>query len=315
MQTTDHLIDALARVQDNVITRDDVLRCGGTDSLIANRLARGLWQPLQAGVYLAGSAPPTWHQLVRAAVAAAGEEAVVSHRAALLLWGLDGIAGAPPEIVVPFNGDPDPLGVVVHRSRRIEPASIVDGIPVTSVERTLLECAAMLPPVVIEKAFACAWRRNLTSPQKSRLYLEHHGGRGRHGTRLFRDTVTIYEGTLRPPGSGGEVVFLRLLRQAGVDEPVRQYEIALPDGTKATADFAWPELRKLIEFEGLESHSDSRALAYDTLREDDVRAVGWDLRRYPAHTLKVDPKGLAWRAIRFLCGNLHAGRGNTRTER
>jgi hypothetical protein len=301
----DHLLDAVARRQDDVVSRLDVLRCGGSDRLIANRVARGLWQPMQAGVYLNGSAPPTWSQLLRAAVVAAGQDAEASHRAALLHWNLDGIVTAPLEVVVPHNGEPDPVGVVVHRSRRIEPASIVRGIRVTSVERTLLESATLVPRIATEKAFACAWRRGLTTPAKARLYLDHHGGKGRRGTTRLREVVDLYEGTGRPPGSGGEVAFLRNLRRAGIEEPVRQFVIDLGGGRKATVDFAWPLRCKLIEFEGLDSHSDSRALAHDTLREDDIRSIGWDLRRYAAHTLAADPDGLANRVIRFLGGNLH----------
>jgi very-short-patch-repair endonuclease len=315
MHELDHALDEIARRNDDVLTRADVLAAGGTDRTIENRLARGLWQPLQAGVYLVGSAPPTWTQLLRAGVAAGGEGTLVSHRAALLQWRLDGLVATPPELVVPYNGRPTPVGVIVHRSRRIEPASIVDGIPTTSVERALLESAPLVPPVVTEKAFAAAWRRGLTTPAKCERYLEEHGGRGRAGVTRLREVVAIYAAGGRAPGSGGEVAFLRHLRAAGIEEPMRQFEIALPDGSVAVADFAWPERRKLIEFEGLESHSDSRALAYDTLREDEVRTAGWDLRRFAAHTLHADPTGLARRAHRFLSTHVHPSRGQAFTER
>ena len=87
MSTIDLRIDALARVQDNVISRRQVLDAGGTDEHIANRLARGLWQPLQAGVYLVGSAPPTWAQSLRAGLLAAGPGAeVANHRATSSVW-------------------------------------------------------------------------------------------------------------------------------------------------------------------------------------------------------------------------------------
>lgn len=300
MDGLDRQIAAVAATKDNVVTRADVLACGGTDRAIEIRLYAGRWQQLHPGVYLVAAAPPTWSQRVRAAVAAAGDSAQASHRCGIVVWGADGLRMAPVELVVPYDDRPEPRGTIVHRSRRIEPASVVNGIIVTSIERTLLESATCTPPVVTEKAFAWAWRRNLTSPEKCERYLEHHGGKGRSGTRRLREVVALYAATGRPPGSDGEVVFLRCLREAGIEEPERQVVIDLPGGAKAIADFGWRRRRKLIEFVGLEVHADSRAHAHDTLREDDIWAAGWELRRFAPETLRRNPEDVARRVIRFL---------------
>src|SRR5687768_13690238 len=106
MDRIDQLIDAIARRQDNLVGRAQVLAVGGTDRLIANRIERGLWQPAQAGVYLVASAPPTWVQQLRAAVMAAGPDAEASRRSAIVRWGMSGIASAPVEITVPHSGPP-----------------------------------------------------------------------------------------------------------------------------------------------------------------------------------------------------------------
>jgi very-short-patch-repair endonuclease len=177
----------------------------------------------------------------------------------------------------------------------------VAGIECSSVERALLESSALVPQVVIEKALSAAWRRGLTSPAKCDRYLEHHAGKGRRGVTRFRAVVELYLGTARAPGSDGEVAFLRALRDAGIEEPTRQFTVTLPDGSKATVDFAWLERRKLIEFVGLEVHADSRAHAADTLREDDIiTATGFQLRRFAPETLRANPDEVARRVIRFL---------------
>lgn len=300
MHELEHALQALAATTDDVVDRPQLLEIGWTDRTIHRALAARWIRQLHAGVYVVGAAPPTWRQTVRAGVRAAGADAEAGYRCALVLWGLDGLKAAPVEVVVPYDDRPVPRGVIVHRSRRIEPASVLDGIPVTSVERSLLESAAVVPPVVTEKAFSSAWRRNLTSPAKCELYLQHHAGKGRRGVRQFREVVELYLGGGRPPGSSGEVAFLRELRAAGIEEPVRQFRIELPDGSVATADFAWPLRRKVIEFVGLEVHADSRAHAHDTLREDDIKAVGWELRRFAPETLRRQPEEVARRVIRFL---------------
>lgn len=302
MYELDFRIIAAARRTDSVLDRATVHSLGATDQIIRDRLRRGQWLGLQRGVYLIGIGPPTWRQRLRAAVAAAGPGAEVSHRAAVVLRGFDGMRTAPVELVVPFNGEPTPRGAIVHRSRRVERPSVVDGMVVTGIERMLLEVGAVAPAVVVEKAFSCAWRRNLTSPAKCRHYLEHHGGRGRHGTCTFRRVIDLYEGTGKAPGSDGEVAFLRLLRAAGIEEPVRQLLLDLPGGGKASVDFAWPDRRKLVEFVGLEVHADSRAHDDDTLREDDLKSLGWELRRFAPHSLATRPDDVARRVIRFLRG-------------
>ena len=301
MAATDQRIDATARVQDNVISRRQVLDVGGSDKLIAIRLARGLWQPLQAGVYLLGSAPPTWPQLLRAAVFAGGPGTEATHRAAILRWGLDGLASAPVEITMPFGRLAVPELVIVHRSRRIEEPSYVGGIPTSSVERSLLEVGSVCSAIVVEKAAASAFRLGRTSPGKVEAYLRDHAGKGRRGVTKLRRAMELYQDRGRPPGSGGEVAFLRELRLAGIEEPERQVTIALPGGGKATVDFAWPARRKALEFVGWWTHSDPRRQDDDTWREDDIRAVGWDLRRVAPWSLTHRPEALAASVLRFLC--------------
>ena len=314
MPSLDHILDAIARRQDNVISRTQVLLAGGSDELIATRIRRGLWQPLHAGVYLVGSAPPTWAQQLRAAVTAAGPDAQVSHRAAILHWGMSGITSAPVEIVAPHSDRPMPEGVVLHRSRRSEEPVLVGGIPTTGVERTLLELGAVCPPVVVEKAYASARRLGLTTNAKVEAYLQTHAGKGRRGVTTLRETMALFADG-RVAGSDGEVVFLRELRIAGVPAPVRQLTIDLPLGAKATLDFAWPDLWKAVEFVGWWSHSDPRAQDDDTWREDDIREAGWDLRRFAPHSLRNRPQAVAKEVRRFLGRDLRRTDANSSPER
>jgi hypothetical protein len=316
MHEIPHDLQRLAATQRNLVTRRQLAWIGWSDRRTDRAVAAGWLQTLHPGVHLLGAAAPDWSQQLLAAVWASGDDARASHRAALLVWGLDGIASAPVELEAPHGGNPVPRGAIVHRTRRIEPISVVDGIPVSSVECTLLESGTVVSQAVIEKAFSSAWRRGLTSPQKCELYLADHGGKGRRGTTMLREVVAIYSGTKRAAGSGGEVAFLRELRRFGIEEPVRQFEVVLPDGTKAVVDFAWPARRKLIEFVGLETHADARAHAHDTLREDDIlTATGWELRRFAPETLRRNPTEVARRVLRFLGASVHRSGGQMRPER
>jgi very-short-patch-repair endonuclease len=250
-------------------------------------------------VYLVGVAPPDWLGRLDAAVLAAGTGAAASHRAALVLWGLDGIGAAPLEVTVPVTHGPEPAGVIVHRSRRPVAAAVVEGIAVTGVERTLVDAAACLPPVVVEKAMESAVRRNLTTAAKIERYLDDHAGRGVRGTRVLRELMAE-----RPPGraagSGAEVELVRLLRDHGLPAPVRQYEIALPGGAVAVVDLAWPELRKVVEVDGLDAHAGAEALDHDDDRQNRLLEAGYELRRYTGRAVRRRPEAVVASISRFL---------------
>lgn len=118
MGRVDREVNDVAAHQVFLVTRDQVFGAGGSDDVIENRVAGGSWVKRHAGVYQTDSRPSSWEADLIAAVLAAGEKALVSHRAALLFWGMDGISSAPIEITVPFGNLPIPEGVVVHRTRR-----------------------------------------------------------------------------------------------------------------------------------------------------------------------------------------------------
>lgn len=143
----DAAVHELARGRDGLVTRGEVQAFGGSDGLIGQRVASGRWTCVQAGVYLVGVAPPAWRAELLAATLAAGPGSVASHRAAVVLWGLEDISAAPLEITVPFTAEPLPLRVVQHRTRRPMTIAVIDGIPVTSVERTVLDAAGCFFPV------------------------------------------------------------------------------------------------------------------------------------------------------------------------
>src|SRR5947208_5933711 len=76
----DDRVDALASTQLGILARHHVLHAGGSDHYIDTCVQRKRWQLLHPGVYLTGSAPPTWLQRQLAACWAAGPQAVASPR-------------------------------------------------------------------------------------------------------------------------------------------------------------------------------------------------------------------------------------------
>ena len=133
----------MLRDQDGVITRRQALAAGTTDDHLKRWLANGTWQRLDSGIYVAGSAPPTWAQTARGGLLWAGPGAVLGFEAALVRHRL---ARAMPEVI-----DLWVLTDSSHRRGRKHWRLHYDGLArldrswgdpaVTSVEDTLLDIA------------------------------------------------------------------------------------------------------------------------------------------------------------------------------
>ena len=99
-RTVDGRIDRLAAPQHGVVTLADIVGNGITPDQLRARLDRGSLVRLDAGVYRTIGTRRSWEQAVLAACLAAGPQALASHRAAAVLWGLID-PPTPVEIVVP----------------------------------------------------------------------------------------------------------------------------------------------------------------------------------------------------------------------
>jgi hypothetical protein len=249
-------------------------------------------------VYDLDVSPNPWVARVHAAVLAAGEEAVASHRTASMLWGLDGLSSRVIELTVPMVKGPTPRGVLVHRTRRRLPYVPVEEVPTTTVERTLLDLAALLPPIVLEKVMMSALHMRLTTPDALAVAILVQGGRGVKGTRKLRRTLALVDDGIT--GSPGEVEFMDLLRSAPIPTPVCQFEIRFPEGDHAFPDFAWPDRNKCIEVDGFDTHGTPDALERDLIRQNRLLELGWEMRRYSARRIRREPQSVIDEIVRFI---------------
>lgn len=187
----------------------------------------------------------------------------------------------------------------VHRRRvRILPEEdivYVDGLRVTGLERTVLDCARELHPrdalVVVDghlrgRALACGSDdvddpRYRSAEKEARACLLARlealkGGGARRGIKRAR---TIVEQASARAESPLESALRWVILQAGFPAPVLQMRVHAPHG-RYRVDLAWPRHRILVEADGLLKYSgqDGRALAREKVREDDLRRLGTVLR-------------------------------------
>jgi very-short-patch-repair endonuclease len=299
MRPVDGRVHQLASKQRYLVTRSQVLTLGGSDAGISRRVSSGQWQLVQPGVYQVDQRPPEWEDMVLSAVLAAGDGAVASHRAALVLWDLDGISSAPIEITAPYTHSPVPSGTIVHRTRRPAEATSMAGVPVTTIERTLLDISAVLWPLAVTKAFESAFRRRLTTVDRMFAFLKERGGRGVKGTRMARRILNNRRDDTSTD-SGAETEALYLMRRAGLPEPILQYRITTLDGETFRLDFYWALLRKAIEIDGLNAHDSADKLDNDLQRQNKLMDLGIELRRFSARRIRQHPDEFIAEVRRFL---------------
>lgn len=304
----DDRVAMVAAAQDDLIALSDVRRVGGTKDRANARVARKQWQRPQRGIYLHRGAPPSWAQAVRAAILyAAG--AVASHRSAAFLLGLD----AEPvgvELTVTQSDRPSPKGVHVYRSRRpLTRVRRINGIPVTSVERTLIDLAAVLDLEPLERSVESALLQRKTTEERIYVALIAEGGRGVRGTkRLWRLMHDRPRG--RPARSVFEIRTTHLLRDGGLTGFVRNYPV-LVDGESFEIDNAFVDEMVAIEADGAAFHSTRTQRERDARRQRKLEAVGWRFRRV-AYVETITGRDQLVADVRALLMNTSMGRCNRR---
>lgn len=288
----------VASTQHGVVRRQQLLDTGVTRDEIEKRLKAGRLESLQAGVYYVDSTPPTWRSEVIAAVFAAGPDALASHRTAGVLYGLDAVYGKVLEVTVPYNEEPEPPGVIVHRTRRANPLTVVDGIPCPCIEKTLLDLAPIIGGRNLYKAARSAIHLNLTSADKLDLSIGLFGGRGVSGTRMARRV--FHNVSEDESGSVAEIDLAWIIETAPIPAPVQQLRVRMFPTENAYPDFSWPDRMRIVEVDGFGSHSTPAQQANDLRRQNRLMELGWEMRRFTATEIRDEPERVRLEITRFV---------------
>ncbi|MCZ7628673.1 MAG: hypothetical protein M5U19_06255 [Microthrixaceae bacterium] len=136
---------ALPAANHGLITLDQSKSVGGVQEAIESMEQRGLVRLVYNNVWSAGGSSHTWHQRALGATWCTGAGALLSHRSASAIWGLQECRGV--EVLVPMNTGARPPGIRVHQTRFLTGVDVDQrqGIRVTSIERTLVDMAAITP--------------------------------------------------------------------------------------------------------------------------------------------------------------------------
>jgi hypothetical protein len=250
---------------------------GLTDDQIEHRLHTGEWVELHRNAYRIAGAPLTWKGELLAACWAGGFRAVASHRSAAALYELAGGRQNIAEIMCPRWRRAKHPRLEVHESIALDACDVglVEGIPVTRPERTLLDLGAVCRPLVVAMAFDKARERRLVSYASTERALRRLARPGRPGVRVLRQVLASRDRNARGPQSEMETRMLSIIERHGLPRPVPQYEVVVNGRFVARVDAAYPDARIAIEYQSFQEHVGAVPLVRDSRRANQLRAVNW----------------------------------------
>ena len=240
------------------------------------RLGRGSLLPLHRGVYAVGHRSLTRHGSWLAAVLAAGPGAVLSHREAAALHSLR--PSNRPAVDVTVAAQRRVPGLQVHRVRALDAMdlTVVDGIAVTSLARTLVDLAGVLPSAALLKALEEAERSNrldVRAIEGTLARTRQRHGAGHAGMRAALAELRAVGATVTR--SVLEDRFLALLDAHGLPRPSTN---ALVNGIEV--DALWRRECVVVELDGWAFHRTTRAFQRDRERSNELMLAGYAVLRF-----------------------------------
>lgn len=263
----DRAIAELAERQHGVVATWQLLALGLTHDDLGYRAQTGRLHRIYRGVYAVGHRNLSREGHRMAAVLAYGPDAVLSHRSAAAHWGI-GHASYKYDVTTPHSKRSRKT-IRAHTAKlHAEDRTVHDGIPTTSVARTILDLAAQSTQdqltYLIEEA-----------DRKDRLdlaALDRAIARRPRAAGVARLKAVLK--TYRGPADNRsklERKFRRLVARANLPEP--QFNVLIAG---LTVDVYWPQWKLVVEIDSDPYHNNPRAFENDRIRDATLQKI--DLR-------------------------------------
>jgi Protein of unknown function (DUF559) len=245
------------------------------------RVRVGRFHRQHAGVY---SVVPR-HLLKReglwmAAVLACGPGAVLSHRSAAALLELRDWGGTKIDVTVPLRSRRKHEGVKVHCSTTLtdRDVTVVNGIPCTTVARTLFDLGEAVTGRQLERSFDQAEILQVLDLTAIEDQLARNPTRP--GAKAVRNVLETHYIGGTPTANENEEALLAITRPLGIPDPECNAFVILDDGgPPIKADFVWRDQRVVIEADSRKWHTSRQRFEQDRLRDQRLIAAGWTIIR------------------------------------
>jgi hypothetical protein len=226
-----------------------------------------------------------------AAVLACGPGAVLSHLSAGELWRIwEGVRPRWPRVSLPTrSGRRAPEGIHLHRSGTLQANDITErnAIPVTTLERTLIDLASILDAQGLKSVLRQAERIHKLDLHRLRASLDARPRSDHRRARLTRILDAYVPETAGTEGEP-EAAFLELCARHGLPLPETQVPIG-----PYRADFFWRDVGLVVEIDDRSSHDGYIAFRDDRVRDRAMKALGFDVLRFTRTEVSHEPEKVA----------------------
>jgi very-short-patch-repair endonuclease len=272
------------RLQHAVFRGSAAVRAG---LLTPNQLRGPAWRALFTDVYVHSARPVTHSLRARAAAELVVPGSVVSGASAAVLWGVE-LAGPDDDVeltVAPGSHPRRIRGVRVRRAALI-PGDLArrEGTLVTAAEATAVRLASALrgddAVVAVDRLVSSGFAD--LSDVRSRAEVATGAG-----SRRAKEVCRLADGLAQSPQ---ETRLRLLLHRSSLPDPVAQFRIVVDGRFLARVDFAWPDRKVAVEYDGL-WHAEAGQFARDRQRLNLLHAAGWRVVFVTAADLR-DPERL-----------------------
>jgi very-short-patch-repair endonuclease len=291
MQTVEGRVGELAGAQHGIVGRKQLAGLGVTRDEIDRRVSIGSLHIIHRGVYAVGHTAISQRGRWMAAVLASGDGAVLSHRSATGLWGIWGSGAGEIHVTVPRKVRSTRS---IRRHFSVLPAderALVDGIPVTSAARAVLDLAAEKGEAAAERALRESEYLGIYGEASlPALLARHPNHRGAHACREALGRVR------EDPGgrirSDLEELFIAFLDAKRIPRPRLNHWLTIGDD-RFQVDCFWPEAGLVGELDGFQAHRSRRAFGSDRRRDRKLGVVGYRVIRITEDQIRNEPDALA----------------------
>jgi very-short-patch-repair endonuclease len=281
-------IAQLAARQHGVVAVTQLRELGLTSRTARSRVATGRLHRLHRGVYAVGHPVISTKGRWMAAALACGGDAVLSHRSAAALWGIRPTTRTAIDVISPRRTGRGRARIEVHRPAglRADDVTSVDGIPCTTVARTLLDLAGVVDRRTLERAYEQAEVLRLLDLEAVADVLARSSGR--RGAAALLAVVRECDQSTTLTRNDLEERFLAICDAAALPRPRVNAWVPL-DGGGVEVDFLWPRERLIIETDGHQVHGTRRAFERDRRRDRRLLLAGWRVVRFTWRQIVRDP--------------------------
>jgi predicted transcriptional regulator of viral defense system len=281
----DARIAALAGRQHGVVSARQLNALGVERGALAHRLKTGRLHRIHRGTYAVGHPILSLKGQFMAVALAAGVGAAISHAAAAYLHGLLAFIATRIDVSSPRRLKAT-TRIRSHQTRTMQARDVttVEGIPVTTVARTLLDLSATAPQRHLERALDQA--EILRVLDLRALDEQIARANGRATKRLIaaldrhRDGRTLTRSQL-------EEAFLAIIDDAGLPRPRINTQVC-----GFEVDAYWPERRLVVEVDSYRYHRSRRSFESDRRRDIAIQAAGIRAARITDRRIQHEPKAV-----------------------